>query len=409
MEHETKSSDSERQIRAARLDRIYRRISRLDDDTLAQLDRLTDTAEAIEFYAEPEKTKADNGHRGQVVNRRAFFVTLLLGGIAAASGGAVWLLGQEGSAARQTPAPASTGELSTATEVLSTPTMQGAPLADYTPSPTPGPPPDVLIDNLRDQLTQARSERIALRAELDAARDEADRLRGQLQRAQSDIVSLQQVIDLYEQLEAVGLDDTIAAGMEPVGLALLAIGSGRNLLEAGIQQAARLLATIEVQSPTIATGLLWLEEQVNVLAQTLQDLEDALSDFFDPVRPLAEQIGAFIGQVLDALPFGVGQHIRAGLEAVGAILTHIPELVASINPMLITPLREWVSPDEDKGLVAEVVNPINENLIASAQSMVDETATLQTTYENQLRTPVENALATRRQIRQMLAALTGAT
>ena len=408
MEQETKSSDSERQIRAARLDRIYRRISRLDDDTLAQLDRLTDTAGAIEFYVEPEKTKTDDGHRGQVVNRRAFFVTLLLGGIAAASGGAVWLLGQEGSADRQTPAPASTGELSTATEVLSTPTMQGAPLADYTPSPTPGPPPDVLIDNLRDQLTEARSERIALRAALDAARDEADRLRDQLQRAQNDIVFLQQVIDLYEQLEAVGLDDTIAVGMEPVGLALLTIGSGRNLLEAGIQQAARLLATIEVQSPTIATGLLWLEEQINILARTLQDLEDALSDFFDPVRPLAEQIGAFIGQVLDALPFGVGQHIRAGLEAVGAILTHIPELVASVNPMLITPLREWVSPDEDKGLVAEVVNPINENLIASAQRMVDETATLQTTYESQLRTPVENALATRRQIRQTLAGLTGA-
>ena len=41
-----------RQQRAALLDRIYRRISQLDDETLVQLDALTDTVERLEFTVE---------------------------------------------------------------------------------------------------------------------------------------------------------------------------------------------------------------------------------------------------------------------------------------------------------------------------------------------------------------------
>ncbi len=385
------TSTDERPSRAAMLDRIYRRISRLDDNTLAQLDRLTDTAGSIEFAEDqPELARA-------MVNRRAFIITLLLGSIAAAGGGGTALLLNQRSPAEP------------AVSALSTPTLQGGPEPTRSPSPTPGLPPDVLIDDLEGQLSSVQGERIALRVELEAARDTIAQLENTLQQSQSDATYLQQVVGLYRQLEDTGLDAAILAGMGPVGLALLAIGSGSATLETGIQEAARLLATVEVQSPTIANGLLWLEEQVNYLSQTLQALEDALSDVLDPVRPITDQIGTFIGQVLDALPFGVGAHVRSGLEAVAAILSHVPELVASINPLVLTPLRQWVSPDEDKGLVAEVVRPISENLISPAQGMVDGTNTLETAYRDQLETPVQNALAARSQIRQTLDALIGAT
>ncbi len=162
-----------------------------------------------------------------------------------------------------------------------------------------------------------------------------------------------------------------------------------------------------MQSPAIANGLLWLENQVAALSMLLQQLENALRDVFSPVEPITTQIGNFIGQIIDMLPFGVGQHIRAGLEAVALILTHIPELVASINPMFLTPLRQWVSPDGDKGLVPEVVRPISANLVNPAQQVVDSASALETAYNDQLKTPVEQALAARAQIRSMIADLTG--
>ncbi len=372
------------------LDRIYRRISLLDNDALAQLDRLIDTTDRLEFHAEAESGR---------LNRRDFMLVLLMGGLAAAgSGAAALLLNQRHTEA---PIPTLVANLSPA------PTLQGEPVAGQIPDP-PESAPDILIENLNGQLADAQAERLALRAQLDSARAEIDSLSAGLQAAQNDLAYLQQVLDLYQQLEAVRLDDAIAAGMTPVGAALLAIQGGRSLLTLGVEQAAALLATIEAQSPGIANGLLWLEDQVSGLAAALQDLEDALSAIVEPVAPVAQQIGDFIGQVLDLLPFGVGEQIRAGLEAIAAILTHIPELVASINPMILTPLRQWVSPEGEGGLVEEVVRPISANLVNPAQTMVDETASLEAVYNSHLKTPVEQALATRAAIRETIATLTGA-
>jgi hypothetical protein len=379
--------------RAARLDRLYRRISQLDDESLASLDDLVATADSIELVdADPPAL-----HTRPSVSRRRFLLGVLVGGAAVAGGGTLLLSAQSATQEAAIPTP-------TANQPL--PTLRGEPVSG--PIATPGPAPDEIITTLESRLTNLSAERLALRAELDSARTRQVDLEGQLQAQQNDIAYLQQVVLLYEQMEATDLDTRIAAGISPVAAAMVAIQTGRGLLQAGIQQAAAALSTVEVQSPAIANGLLWLEDQVNLLSTALQNLEDALSDLVEPVAPAAEQIGDFIGQVLDLLPFGVGQNIREGLDAVAAILTHIPELIASINPVIITPLRQWVSPEEsDKGLIAEVVRPISENLISPAQNMVENTSALETAFNTGLKTPVEQALADRAVLREQLHRLTG--
>ncbi len=389
----------EERQRAVLLDRLYRRISALDDDSLVELDRLT----VADIYADdtPEKTK-----RG--LDRRKFLATLLFGSAAVVAGGsmAAALLSQTVGAGQ-----------ATLSETL------GSAQNPAPPIPTAGLPPElrIQIEALQAQLAEAQSERLALRAQLDAAQAEIGRLTGErdtlsvnqevlsaeAEHARSEADRLGQVVSLYEQMDAVGLDNAVAAGMGPMGMMLMGLQGGRLLLESGVQEAARLLATVEVQSPAIANGLLWLENQVAALSMLLQQLENTLSDVLSPIEPITTQIGNFIGQIIDMLPFGVGQHIRAGLEAIALILTHIPELVASINPMVFTPLRQWVSPDGDKGLVPEVVRPISANLVNPAQQVVDSASALETAYNDQLKTPVEQALAARAQIRGMIASLTG--
>ncbi len=386
----------EERQRAVLLDRLYRRISALDDDSLVELDRLT----VADIYNDTsEKTK-----RG--LDRRKFLATLLLGSAAVVAGGGMAALLSQTVGAGQV----------TFSEML-----ENAPNS-APPIPTAGLPPElrIQIEALQAQLAEAQSERLALRAQLDAAQAEIGRLAGErdtlsvnqemlsaeAEQARAEADRLGQVVSLYEQMDAVGLDNAVAAGMGPMGMMLMGLQGGRLLLESGVQEAARLLATVEVQSPAIANGLLWLENQVAALSLLLQQLENALRDVLSPVEPITTQIGNFIGQIIDMLPFGVGQHIRAGLEAIGLILTHIPELVASINPVFLTPLRQWVSPDGDKGLVPEVVRPISANLVNPAQQVVDSASALETTYNDQLKTPVEQALATRAQIRSMIANLT---
>jgi len=387
------------------LDRLFQRLNQLDDRSLAELDALMASGGGFEFV--DEATAAPSG-----IGRRAF-LWFLAGGLVTAGGGAALL---------------ATGNWPGAAKPATISTVPPALHGEAIPALTAAPDPEAIIAGLRDELAALRSEHIGLRTQLDTTRTDLDASRTELQTAladletaradnatlsadlqarANDIAYLQQVITLYQQMEAAGLDDRVMAGLTPLNLGLLAIQTARGFLQSGVNEAAGLLAGVEVQAPTIASGLEWLETQVSQLAATLQTLEDAISGLVEPVKPIAEQIGDFIGQVLDALPFGVGQNIHAGLEAIGAILSHIPELVHSINPLVITPLRQWVSPDSDKGLVAEVVNPISANLIAPAQTMVDNTAALETTFNDRLKTPVEEALAARAELRQALYRLTG--
>jgi uncharacterized phage infection (PIP) family protein YhgE len=416
-----------KQQRTAILDRLYRRISQLDNEALIQLDYLTNTAEKIEFYLDETDAQADDtypaytgplqrktaprsesGASQRRLTRRGFMLALLFGGATVTTGGALALLLNNADGPAVSPAPTLPPNMEP-TAIAQQPTLTSAPSSTPPlPTLTPDTHQDDVIASLQQELATSQTDQSTLAGELDNTRLERDTLSSELASAQADVDYLQQVVGLYRQLEAVGLDDTLLLGLGPVGMALLALENGRTALTTGIEDATTRLATIEVQSPTIANGLLWLEDQVNSLSTTLQDLENALSSVVEPVAPITQQIGDFIGQILSLLPFGVGEHIRAGLEAIGTILTHIPELVASINPLVITPLRQWVSPEsEDQGLIAEVVNPINNGLIPSAQGMVENSSALSSAYNTQLATPTQDALDARAAIREQIVALTG--
>ncbi len=380
--------------RAAILDRLYRRIGALDDESLMNLDALTESADRFAMAEEAPAVAAPDPPLG----RRAFLLALLTGGAAVAASGTALILRGENITSAIAPAPVEP-------PAAAIPALHGEPLAAAPTAALPSPVDQ--MRTLRQELADARSERLILQAQLDSARDEHGRLAAELEARQNDIAYLQQVIAVYDQMDATGLDAAVDAGLSPVGLAIMTTQASRDMLQTGILQAAGLLATVEVQSPVVANGLIWLEDQVNQLAALLQQLEDTLSGLVEPIAPAAQQVGDFIGQVLDLLPFGAGANIRAGLEAIATLLTHIPELVASINPQIITPLRQWVSPREGEGLVANVVRPISENLVTPAQALVDNTASLQGTFASQLQEPARAALETRAALRQQMQTMRG--
>lgn len=393
--------------RAALLDRLFRRISQLDDATLWQLDALTSSGDVV---LPPEAEPHD-------FTRRGFLLTLLLAGTGAVMGGgaAAMLLSQPARPQAEEPA------------------VVGVPGGAVEPTVIPSATPDRLayaqttITQLEARLTEVNSERLALRAQLDTARSDITNLtqnvntlntsliqregelgttQQALEQAQADVDYMQRLLDIYGELEAVGLDETLGTGIQTFALALLALEDGRNLVESGVQQATLLLQSVETQTPTIANGLLWLENQITALSDALRSLEDALGEPLDPVRPVAEQFGGFVGDVIDALPFGMGQPLREVVDAAANLIGYVPDLVESTNPTLVTPLRQWVTPESDQPdtLVAEVVEPIRSTLIAPTQDFSGETTGLESSYESTLAAPVAQALAARAAIRERLAA-----
>src|SRR5258706_15816910 len=69
--------------RATLLDRLFRRIGKLDDDSLIRLETMTRPAETGGAIAAPAKAQGDPDQQ----SRRYFITALLAGGIPAASGG----------------------------------------------------------------------------------------------------------------------------------------------------------------------------------------------------------------------------------------------------------------------------------------------------------------------------------
>ncbi|GAB4570647.1 MAG: hypothetical protein Kow0077_05250 [Anaerolineae bacterium] len=373
--------------RAVVLDRLYRRLGTLDDLTLAQLEQLLAGNDPIEFVEAlpPETVSPQSG------GRRRFLLALLTGSIVVAGSGLATTII---TGTRNQPA-------STSAPVGPSLTLRELPANSDQPAELTR-----VVADLQSALSQTRNDLLAAQAELSTLRAAEQQLEAALQARDAAESHMREVIRLYKALEAINLDGLVADGLTPLEAALLALVGTRALLESGIRQAAAALAGIELQAPAIADGLRWLEEQIAALAETLQRLEDALSTIFEPVQPITQQITAFVDRVLTLLPFGVGDNIRAGLEAIGAILTHIPELVASINPLFITPLREWISPDDESGgLVGNVVTPISQNLITPAQRAADQSRDLESTFAQHVKTPLEAALTARAAIRAELMAL----
>jgi hypothetical protein len=108
--------------------------------------------------------------------------------------------------------------------------------------------------------------------------------------------------------------------------------------------------------------------------------------------------------VLDRLPFGIGDKIRAILDRIGDLVTNIPEAVESINARLLEPLRrDWFSEEEDRGIKGGLIDPMVTKLLDPLEAFLGEVAELVNGWEEKLVRPAETAISERDAIRGEIA------
>lgn len=396
------------QQRATLLDRLFRRIGRLDDDSLIELERLTSLAE----NGQPVRpTPASKTLKAQLdpnqQSRRLFLATLVAGGLLATATGGVAAVALSDNNVRRW--LAEQGWLPTQAAVLPTPPAGPSPTLPASPVPT-------LPASVRNQLTALQNQVAALTAERDTLRQQVTALGGQVKDANNQVADLkaknsdlQDLIGLYQQLEAVGIDQIIASALAAVGVPLLAIQNVRLALMTGVGLAARVLQDIENHLPLVAAGLDWLQQQVNTLAQGIRAFQTALAVSAD--TPTTKAIADFISQLLDMLPFGAGQNIKLSLQAMGEVFNHLPDLLNNVSAMVIEPVRAWVGSGQQGGLRETLLRPLREQVLAPAQQIVANAENLNGVYNQQLAQPVQSALERRARVRieinKKAGALTG--
>jgi hypothetical protein len=279
------------------------------------------------------------------------------------------------------------------------------------PTTVPGPTPTLeatavptLPAGVRNQLSALQKQVDLLTSERDQLRKQVQALGGQVQDANGQIDQLKgkngdlsSLIDLYKQLDVIDLDTLILSSLTALGVPILAIDTVRTALKTGTALAVRVLQGIEDQIPLVGAGLDWLDKQVLTLTAGYRALQTALEITED--SGVAKRISDFISQVLDMLPFGVGQNVKVALQAVGNVMAQLPELLNNVRVMVIQPARAWVGTGKAGGLYDSLLRPMREQVLAPAQQIVANAENLNTVYNKQVAQPVQTALDQRAKVR----------
>ena len=213
-------------------------------------------------------------------------------------------------------------------------------------------------------------------------------------------LKLKGLLTLYENLERIELDAIVSTAIAAVGLLLNGVESGSLAIKAGLDSVEELLLDFEGAFPTIRAGIEWTEGVISALADRLQALEDAIEEVLEKAEPITDAVGSFSDFVLDRLPFGIGDRIRAILDRMGDLITSIPEAIEGINTRLLERLRQdWFSEEKGKGLKARLIDPIVTRLLDPSEAFLGRLAELVGGWEEKLVKPVENAISERDAIR----------
>jgi hypothetical protein len=241
-------------------------------------------------------------------------------------------------------------------------------------------------------------------AELLTAKDAAEAaLQENQSAAEAELARMQGLVDLYENLEKIGLDAILETGMTAVALPVAAVEVGAKALKAGLDWAEEALLALGKALPTARESILWLEDQVSLVAGGIEQLETAVRRALNRVtdNPVAEALGDFATMILDNLPFSLGDKIRNVLDGMVVLVTSVDELVAGVNSHLLEPLREgWFAEEDGKGLAETLIDPLVENILDPLESHLVNLAVLADNWHNDLMAPSQQALAERSEVHQ---------
>lgn len=244
-------------------------------------------------------------------------------------------------------------------------------------------------------------------AELLAAKEAAEAQLAAVSKAKDDdLARLQGLLKLYERLEKVGLDAILKTGMLAVSLPFGAVEVGAKALGSGLDWSEEAILALVEALPTAQDAIQWLEDRISALATGIERVETAVARALDRATDNAVGRGLkeFTSMVLDHLPFGLGEKLRAVFDSFVALITQVDDMVAGINTTVLEPLGEqWFSTREGQGIKARFVTPLVENVMDPLEAHLVNLAVLADNWQNELAAPIEQALDDRSALRAEIA------
>jgi hypothetical protein len=224
-----------------------------------------------------------------------------------------------------------------------------------------------------------------------------------LESADDEIARLQGLVDLYENLERVGLDAILQTGMTAVALPMEGVELGAKALKRGLEIIEDALLSVSEVLPSAQESLLWIEDRVEDLASGVSSLEEALGKALERItdNPVAEALEEFARMILDNLPFGLGDRIRGVLEGFVRLVTSVDDLILEANTKVFVPLREnWFSTEDGQGIGGTLLVPLVTHVLDPLEDHLGSVALLVDDWQAKLTAPTRIALEERASVRE---------
>lgn len=234
---------------------------------------------------------------------------------------------------------------------------------------------------------------------------ERDQYKSDLARVVAKLEEAEKLNALYKQLDDIGLDDLLDGALSVVSAALTAVLGVVGLVTTGLADGEKRLNGLATNFPGPQSGIIWLQGQIDKLADSIDQLGKQVQAAVEPVEPYTQMIADFVLWVLERLPFGAGAKAKAGLEGMQAVISFLPDLVSGVKTTVLVPLADWFGKDSKRNLLGILVDPLIDGMLKPAQDMMAKFDIFQTDYADMLATPAQEALTQRAAIREQIRQL----
>jgi hypothetical protein len=220
-----------------------------------------------------------------------------------------------------------------------------------------------------------------------------------------ELARLRTLVGLYEQLEKIGIDAIIGAGMSAVRGALDAVRAGLKLLRDGITATESALKNFQTTLESLRSAMNGANLILNDLSGKLRAAETVVTSALGTAAaPIAETIGKFFTDLIKKIPLGIGDEILRAINSLTDLIRAVPTTVDSLSKQLLKPMTDLLFPATGVAPVqTNLFDPITKNLLEPLKKMLGDLDTLIAKWETDFTTPVQKALNDRAQIRKQIA------
>jgi hypothetical protein len=362
---------------------LARRLGKLDDERLGRVELLT----------RPHDTA-----RAESVLSRRFFIKLALLGGATAAGAAALKVAQTPLAGA--PVTAQLGALPGGAVVQTAAGDQSARIAELLAELDRA---NGEIVGLRGSLSDSSQQVLDLQGQLGGTQNVLSTTRDELAQSVQNNQLLRGLVGLYEQLDAIDLDNTVLGGLAAAGEQLGNALDHSAVVQAGVDVAHQALDTFEQAFPPVKAGLDWLGAVIAWLTERVHGIETTIGQTVAAGRAFSDMLGAFFIKILSLLPFGWGDPIKNGLDAIGVLLNGVPTVAQGVDDYVLAPLNRWFDPQHPENISATVIAPVKQQALDPAAVLVTKVASAQSAYAEQLDAPARTAVSQRQNTREQIA------